>query len=409
MTSRPVRSWLTVAALVLSAAPASSQPAPPGAPAAPATTAAPSAAAWTWAVDANAFGGYNYQRREFTDFAAWESQNWLMASAARTAGAWTTTATVGVTLEPATIRDIGSPQVFQTGETFKNAPLIDYQHPHDVVMVAGTETARAFSRATVRVGAALVGAPPIGPPPFMHRASAAENPQAPLSHHYLDSTHSTQGLVRAGVTVGAISVNGGAFHGREPDERRTDLDLGRLDSYALQIAAARGRWSGQVSSAWLTRPERLSTYDAERRTASLSYEARDGERSLAWTAAAGQNREVHGNLEAYLVEATWRWSARHAVYLRAEQVAKDILDAGFHPVGVGHRHRQSNVGALTAGAVRDLVSGRHGRFGVGTDVTVYRVPQNLREAYGRPLSTHVFLRLRGRAGTPATTEHVHRH
>ena len=153
-------------------------------------------------------------------------------------------------------------------------------------------------------------------------------------------------------------MNGGAFHGREPDERRTDLDLGRLDSYAVQVAWARGRWSGQVSSAWLTRPERLSTYDAERRTASVAYEWRDGDRSLAWTAAAGQNREVHGNLEAYLVEATWRWSARYAVYMRAEQVAKDILDAGFHPVGVGHRHRQSTVGALTAGAVRDVVSGR---------------------------------------------------
>ena len=94
-------------------------------------------------------------------------------------------------------------------------------------------------------------------------------------------------------------MNGGAFHGREPDERRTDLDLGRLDSYALQVAFLRGRWSGQVSSAWLTRPERLSTYDAVRRTASVSYESRDGDRSLAWTVAAGQNREVHGSAAGY--------------------------------------------------------------------------------------------------------------
>jgi hypothetical protein len=243
----------------------------------------------------------------------------------------------------------------------------------------------------------------------MHRPSAAENPQAPLGHHYLDSTHSTQGLVRGGVTIGAVTVNGGAFHGREPDERRTDVDLGRLDSYAVQVAVARGRWSGQVSSAWLTRPERLSTYDAERYTASVAYEWRSGDRSLAWTAAAGQNREVHGNLEAYLIEATWRWSSRYAAYMRAEQVAKDILDAGFHPVGVGHTHRQSTVGALTAGAVRDVASGRYGRFGLGADLTVYRVPTNLREAYGRPLSVHAFLRLRARAGAATTADHVHRH
>ena len=120
-----------------------------------------------------------------------------MASAARRAGAWTTTGTAGLTLEPVTVADIGSPQAFQTGETFRNSPLIDYQHPHDLVMALGVDTTRAFDRATVSLGAALVGAPPIGRPPFMHRASAAENPQAPLGHHHLDSTHSTQGLVRA--------------------------------------------------------------------------------------------------------------------------------------------------------------------------------------------------------------------
>ena len=34
--------------------------------------------------------------------------------------------------EPFTLKEIGSPQVFQTGETFRNARLIDYQHPHDL-------------------------------------------------------------------------------------------------------------------------------------------------------------------------------------------------------------------------------------------------------------------------------------
>ena len=36
-----------------------------------------------------------------------------------------------VSLEPFTLKELGSPQVFQTGETFNSAPLIDYQHPHD--------------------------------------------------------------------------------------------------------------------------------------------------------------------------------------------------------------------------------------------------------------------------------------
>ncbi len=332
-----------------------------------------------------------------------------MASAAHRRGAWTTTGTAGFTLEPFTIAGIGSPQAFQTGETFGNAPLIDYQHPHDLLMVVAVDATRALNRASVSLGAALVGTPPIGPPPFMHRASAIDNPQVPLSHHYLDSTHSTQELLRGGVGLGGVRVNGGVFHGREPDERRTDVDLGRLDSYALQVAVTRGRWSGQMSSAWLTRPERLSTYDAERHTASVSYEWREGDRSVAWMAAAGQNREVHGTLEAYLIEGVWRVSGKAAFYMRAESVAKDILDAGFHPVGVGHTHRQSNVGALTGGYVRDVVAGRLGRFGLGGDVTVYRVPSNLQESYGAPLSVHAFRRVRGRAGTAAVTDHVHHH
>ena len=39
-------------------------------------------AAWQWSVDGTAFFGYNYQYREFTDFDEFESQNWLMTSAA---------------------------------------------------------------------------------------------------------------------------------------------------------------------------------------------------------------------------------------------------------------------------------------------------------------------------------------
>ena len=38
---------------------------------------------WQWNVDGSAFFGYNYQHRKFTDFSAWESQNWLMAGGAR--------------------------------------------------------------------------------------------------------------------------------------------------------------------------------------------------------------------------------------------------------------------------------------------------------------------------------------
>ncbi len=144
-----------------------------------------------------------------------------------------------------------------------------------------------------------------------------------------------------------------------------------------------------------------------KRTASVSHQVALGAGALDWTAAFGQNREVHGNLEEYLLEGTWRLADRWSIYSRAELVDKDILDAGFHPVGVGHRHRQSGVGAVTLGATRYLLSARWGTLGLGADVTGYHVPPNLQDAYGSPVSFHAFLRYRGSAGAPAMAHHQH--
>ena len=105
----------------------------------------PTSDAWQWGVEGNVFAGYNYQYRKFTDFDEIESQNWLMTSLSKTFGDGSNLEFVGMfSLEPFTLRDIGSPQVFQTGETFGGAPLIDYQHPHDLIMNLGASTRAAF-------------------------------------------------------------------------------------------------------------------------------------------------------------------------------------------------------------------------------------------------------------------------
>jgi hypothetical protein len=360
---------------------------------------------WQWGVEAQVFGGYNYQRREFTDFDEVESQNWLMTSLSKTFGSGSNFAVIGMfSAEPFTLSDIGSPQVFQTGETFFGAPLIDYQHPHDLIMNLGAEFSRPFNATRVTIGAYAVGPAPLGPPVFMHRPSAIVNPQAPLSHHYLDASHITPGVLSIGVERWGFSFEAGAFHGREPDEDRLDLDTAALDSHGARLSFADGPWHFQVSGAHLTTPETNSPYDATRLTASASYFKGDERRSLAWTAAFGQNREVFGNLEAYLVEAV-KQAGSNTFYTRAENVEKDILDAGFHPIGVSHAHRPSRVSALTIGYLRDLVSRSFGTFAAGGDITGYLVPDNIKESYGSPMSFHVFLRYSGRAG--ARLEHVH--
>jgi len=70
---------------------------------------------------------------------------------------------------------------------------------------------------------------------------------------------------------------------------------------------------------------------------------------------------------------------------------------------VFHRHRQSQVGALTLGVIRDIWITRVGRVGLGADATGYLVPDNLTFAYGSPTSFHVFVRVR----TDRDAPHVH--
>jgi hypothetical protein len=67
---------------------------------------------------------------------------------------------------------------------------------------------------------------------------------------------------------------------------------------------------------------------------------------VAW----GHNREIHGNLNGYLLEWDWQATVRGAVYGRAEVVDKDILTLGsLHPRGFIHFHQISRVAALTVG------------------------------------------------------------
>ena len=355
---------------------------------------------WQWQMNGNVFAGENYQYRTFTDFHALESQNWVMLSGQRPWAGGNLNFTSMLSFEPFTFRKIGSPQVFQTGETFDGAPLVDYQHPHDLFTNLGVWYGRALGGYQLLFNAAPVGSPALGPQPFMHRPSAAENPQAPLAHHYLDSTHITPGVLTAGISRGDIGIESSWFRGREPDERRTDLDLGALDSWSVRGHWTRSSWHAQVSGGHLTNPDITQPgRDMARLTASVSYQ-RGGDIPTALFAGWGQNREVHGNLNAFLFESNISWRDRNYFYSRAESVVKDILNSGYDPIGFFEPHLLSRVGAFTLGYTRDVNSGTRARVGLGGDVTMYDVPKNLADNYGGPVSLHAFVRVRFPSADP---------
>jgi len=353
---------------------------------------------WQFTADANLFVGRNQQQRLLADYAAWESQNWLMGTATHTAPRGRITFTAMASLEPLTIDPQGSPQLFQTGESYQGIPLVHLQHPHDVLMGLGvTYRLERSSTTTYTLGADLVGSPALGPTAFMHRESARSNPQVPITHHYLDSTHATAGVLRAGVTVGAWTFEGSGFRGAEPDDNRWNVERPTIDSWAARVGWRRGPWQAQFSGGYLHQPEWWEPFDAKRLTASIEFNGTLRQRPLAVTLAWGQNRQFNGFngvVDGFLVEWDFALASRSTFYGRAEEAAKELFGVFPHTKQDLHRHWMSEVIALTGGYLYDIYRGRFGRLGAGVDATIYRMQPDLKSYYDSSHSFHVFLRWR---------------
>ena len=348
---------------------------------------------WSSSFQSAAFLSANLQHREFRDFHQVESQNWLMGQGSRRLGRGTISLHGMLSFEPFTLRDLGSSQVFQTGETFAGAPLIDYQHPHDLLMGMSAAYERPIGGWRLLLRGGVVDEPALGPTAFMHRASATLHPTAPLAHHQLDSTHISHGVITTGLGAGPWLVETSLFQGREPDENRTDLDLGALDSYAVRGTWQQNGTRAQVSVGWLDEPHVSEPGDVTRLTVSIEREGSMLGRTAAWTLAWGQNRERFDVESAWLAELALQVWSRGTGYLRGELVDKHILGAGgAHPPGQEHPHTISRIGAMTVGYAHELWRLADDRVSIGADLTGYRVPPELAEAYGVPLSAHVFAR-----------------
>lgn len=352
---------------------------------------------WSFRAAAQAFLTLNIQDRKFTDFTQVESTNWVMSTATRTSPATRLTFTLMGSAEPFTLRRLGSAQVFQSGETLDDLPLRDYQHPHDLIMALDARLERSLTPATtVFMDGGLVGSPALGPTPFMHRASAAFHPTAPLTHHMLDSTHITHGVLTAGVRRRALGLEVSAFQGREPDEHRLDLDLGPLDSVATRASWTSGPWRAQLSNGWLSSPEALEPGNVVKTTASVEYARPHAEdaRGVSGTAAVGRNRRSDHTEWGALVEAAIHATPALRIYTRAEMVDRFILVDFDHAARTGEeRHFRSRIGAWAIGADREVWRSALASAAIGADVTIHRTPVNLRDSYGAPVSWHVYVRV----------------
>jgi hypothetical protein len=278
----------------------------------------------------------------------------------------------------------GYPLLFQTGETADGeTPLVDRQHPHDAFMELATTYSVRLGRGSVFGYAGLPGEPALGPPAFMHRASGIAIPEAPLTHHWLDSTHITFGVATLGAVYRDFKLEGSLFNGREPDQYRWNIETDRLDSWSARVSYNLGEnWSAQLSHGRLNEPEQLEPEeDVERSTGSVSYSVPVDRGLLSLTFAAGVNR-VEGEGEAAWMLEGARLFDRMKVFGRIERLETSHLSGD-----------KAEVGKLSLGASYQVGSTGRLAFDVGALVSGYEVPEELEDAYGSsPASGLVFLR-----------------
>jgi len=288
----------------------------------------------------------------------------------------------------------GYPLLMAAGESANGVdPLIDRQHPHDLFMeLSASYSHRIGEDSSVFVYGGLPGEPAFGPPAFMHRMSAMDSPEAPLTHHWFDSTHITFGVLTAGVTHGDWKFEGSRFRGREPDQDRYDIETGDLDSSSVRVSwNPTSNWSLQASWADITSPEALEPDQDERRWSVSGIYTRPLSNRGWWSATfafANKERSDGVSLDAWLTEAAWHPNDNWTVFARGEAIETDELGAAHHgPV--------EDVQRLSAGVIRDWRINENAVFGVGAVVQQHFASDALEPLYdGDPQGAMGFVRLK---------------
>jgi hypothetical protein len=288
----------------------------------------------------------------------------------------------------------GYPLLLASGETADGIePLIDRQHPHDFFMeLSASYAVRVAAENSLFVYAGLPGEPAFGPPAFMHRPAAMPSPEAPITHHWFDSTHITFGVLTAGWVHHDLKLEASRFRGREPDENRYYIETGELDSTAVRLSwNPSPHWALQASWADVKSPELLDPdLDQTRWSASALYSRplQDGG-AFSFTGAFARKDSSDGvELDAWLGEASWSPDGVWTFFTRAEAIETDEL-------GVVHHGPIEDVAKLSIGLVRDFRVSEHVTLALGALVSHNWVSDALSPLYdGDPMGGMAFVRLK---------------
>ncbi|MBI4706406.1 MAG: hypothetical protein HY761_00570 [Candidatus Omnitrophica bacterium] len=290
----------------------------------------------------------------------------------------------------------GYPLLFQTGETYDGIhPLIDRQHPHDFFMEEALTYSLPLSEKSSLFGYfGLPGEPALGPPAFMHRFSAMDNPEAPLGHHWPDSTHITFGVITLGYVLDKFKVESSVFRGREPNQNRWDIESPKFDSYSGRITFNPDKnLSFQASYGYLDSPEQLEpNVNVGRTTISAMYNRDIKNGNWQTTFAWGYNNKLPGlATNAFLLESAINFMKSHTVFSRFEYVQKDELFVEDDPMA----GKSYDVKKFTLGYIYDFLHLKGIDAGIGSSFDLHFISDALEEVYSHtPKSFMVFVRVK---------------
>ncbi|HEX2396367.1 MAG TPA: hypothetical protein VHI78_13555 [Bacteroidales bacterium] len=352
---------------------------------------------WNFMLHGNVFFRYNNQdvtKKGERGADLWDVPNWFMLTGhTRTGKRGLFRFSAMISLDYLTIGNAGYPLLFQTGETYKNEPLVDRQHPHDLFSEMSIAYSYALSeKSDLFLYFGYPGEPALGSVTFMHRPSALFNPDAPLSHHWNDGTHITFGVITLGYRINRFKVEISNFTGREPDEKRYNFDAPRFDSWSGRLSFAPENWAFQVSQAFIKSPEWLHPLENVRRTtASINFNKElSTTNSLFLTALWGLN-SAEKNENAVLLEGGYSLN-RLALYTRFEWIQKSSEELDLEQPINGDPLNPIN--AFTLGFNMNAIKLAKTWLVFGSHATLFTADEYLDDLYGKnPIGFEIYLRL----------------
>jgi len=355
---------------------------------------------WMYMLHGNLFLRYNKQ--DITNKGSrggkkFDAPDWLMFMGQRTVGKHGLFHFSSMLSLDAATGGNGYPLLFQSGEAYRGNPIVDRQHPHDLFSELSVGYTQELSKQVdLFVYAGYPGEPALGPVAFMHRPSALDNPDAPLSHHWADATHITFGVATIGLRYNSFKLEGSSFTGREPDDKRFNFDRPRFDSWSGRLSFNPSvNWALQVSHGFIKSPEALHpNEDVHRTTASAIFSRQSSSGGILNTTLLwGMNKTPGQDAEhAVLGELSWRMK-KLALYGRYEWVQKSVEELALDETVFGE-NTLFPVNVFTVGFNYDLLNIGQTRLALGAQGSLYHVPSSLDKLYGNnPLAAELYIRI----------------